>query len=420
VITNAEARAALARFADGFILHDRDIRRRLDDSVERITPQGPMILRRGRGRVPGTLPVPPGFEDGPDVLALGGQMKGAICLTKTGQALVSHHLGDLDGRLNVEEFRKAVRDYTALFDHAPGCIAVDLHPGYRATGFGKAMAVETGLPLVPVQHHHAHLAACLGENLWPRDAGPVAGIVLDGLGFGPDGKIWGGEVLVGDYHGFDRLAWIEPAALIGGDAAGRDPWRNHLARLDLAGMQAEADRRYPDAPRDVMRRAVAQGVNAPLSSSAGRLFDAVAAALGVAPLRQTHEAEAAMALEALARADTSGGIDAAYELPLIDGALCTAPLFRALAATSEPPARKAARFHATLAVAFAAIAQGEIRAGRARAVALTGGCFQNALLLDVTCRALGDAPVLLHHMLPANDGGLAFGQALIAAAKPGG
>ncbi len=185
VIGNDEAREKLAGFADGFLLHDREIARRLDDSVERAVP--PMILRRARGRVPGTLPLPPGFEAAPQVLALGGQMKGAICLNKNGQALLGHHLGDLDDALTAEEFDKAVADYTALFDHRPALVAVDAHSGYRATQAGRAM----GLPVTEVFHHHAHLAACLAENGWPLDGGPVTGIVLDGTGLGPDGTVWG-------------------------------------------------------------------------------------------------------------------------------------------------------------------------------------------------------------------------------------
>ncbi|NKX45982.1 carbamoyltransferase HypF [Roseicyclus persicicus] len=413
VIGNTEAREKLGRFADALLLHDRDIRRRLDDSVERVTAHGPMILRRGRGRVPGTLPLPPGFEDAPDVLALGGQMKGAICLTRTGQALLSHHLGDLDDRLCFDEFRKAVADYAQLFDHAPARLACDLHPGYRASQVARAMAEAQGLELVEIQHHHAHLASCLGEHLWPRDGGPVAGIVLDGLGLGPDGTIWGGEVLVGGYAGFARAAWLKPAPLPGGDAANREPWRNALARLDQAGLHRRAEGLWPDKPLAPLRQAIAQGLNAPLSSSAGRLFDGFAALLGAAPDRQSHEGEAAMALEALAR-----GTPAPLALPVTAGAIDPAPLFAAaLAPDAPPPATLAALFHVTLATAFADLARAELEAGRAVAVALSGGCFQNALLLDLTLRALDGLPVLHHQATPANDGGLALGQALVAAAR---
>ncbi len=194
VIGNKEARVKLRNFVDGYLMHDREIVRRLDDSVERITPEGPMILRRARGQVPGTLPLPKGFADEPQVLAFGGQMKSALCLTKDDRALLSHHLGDLEDRLSFEEFRKADADYAALFDHKPEWFACDLHDGYRSSAHAATRAADA--PLIKVQHHHAHLAACLAENMWPRDGGPVAGIILDGLGLGCDGTIWGG----GDFN----------------------------------------------------------------------------------------------------------------------------------------------------------------------------------------------------------------------------
>jgi hydrogenase maturation protein HypF len=423
VIGNDEARAKLSRFADAFVMHDRDIRRRLDDSVERVTPHGPMILRRGRGRVPGTLPLPPGFEDAPDTLATGGQMKGAICLTKTGQALLSHHLGDLDDRLCFEEFRKAVADYAQLFDHAPARIACDLHPGYRASTFARTLAEETATPLTRVQHHHAHLASCLGEHLWPRDGGAVAGIILDGLGLGTDGTIWGGEVLLGDYAGFERIAWLRPVPLPGGDAANREPWRNALARLDASGRAALADRLLPGRPLATLRHAMAEGLNAPLSSSAGRLFDAFACLLGFDGA-QSFEGEAAMGLEALAaRAPgAEGGPPYGFGDPARGGAMDDTPLWDGAArdlADGTAPEVMAHRFHAALARSFALQARRLVEDGRAHAVALSGGCFQNARLLDLTLKALDGLPVMFHAHVPANDGGLALGQALVAMADVG-
>jgi hydrogenase maturation protein HypF len=407
VIANDEARAKLTAFADAFLIHDRDIARRLDDSVERSDP--PMILRRARGRVPGTLPLPPGFDDAPQVLALGGQMKGAIALVKNGQALLGHHLGDLDDALCAAEFHKAIADYTALFDHRPALVAVDAHPGYVATQAGQAM----GLPVTPVFHHHAHLAACLAENAWPRDAGPVAGIILDGTGLGPDGTIWGGELLLGSYADATRHAHLAPAALPGGDRAAREPWRNALARLDLAGLSATADRLFVEKPRTALRSAIRAGVNAPLSSSAGRLFDAVAAILGLCPDAQTYEGEAAMRLESLAR-------DTGLRLPdfaVTPAGLDPAPLWPGLLDRGADPGARAHAFHASLARAFAAPARALVESGRARAVALSGGCFQNALLLRLTLRELDGLPVLTHRATPANDGGLALGQAAVAAAR---
>ncbi len=415
VIGNQEARDKLGGIADAILMHDRDIARRLDDSVERVTPYGPMILRRARGQVPGTLPLPGGFEDAPDVAAYGAHLKSAICLTKNGQALLSHHLGDLDDWLTWEEFVKADADYAELFDHAPRAVACDLHPDYRSSRH----AAEKGPPLIEVQHHHAHLAACLAENLWPRDGGPVAGIILDGLGLGPDGTIWGGEVLLGDYAGFERVAGLRPAPLPGGDAANREPWRNLLARLDQAGMPELAETLCPGQPVDALRQAMTAGVNAPLSSSAGRLFDAFAAGLGLVTGAQNYEGEAAMRLEALARQAPES---ATLPYPMLETGEGFDPVVMWEAwlgdrVTDASPAAMAMRFHAGLAQAFAAKARGLIAGGAARAVALSGGCFQNALLLDLTVKALGDVPVLIHTKVPANDGGLALGQALVALAQ---
>lgn len=417
VIGNAEAREKLAGFADAFLMHDRDIARRLDDGVERADP--PMVLRRARGRVPGTLRLPPGLADAPQVLALGGQIKGAICLTRDGQAMLSHHLGDLDGALNRAEFHRAIADLTELFDHRPARVAVDLHEGYAATQAGRAMADAAGLPLVAVQHHHAHLAACLGENLWPLDGGPVAGIVLDGTGLGSDGTIWGGEVLLGDYHHVQRIAHLAPAPLPGGDLAARDPWRNLLVRLDQAGLHALADEMLRDHPRAVIRAAIRAGVNAPLSSSVGRLFDAVAAMLNLCP-RQTHEGEAAMRLEALAARASPDEAAFFYDVHMRDGVLEPAglwPLIRRDLADGVAPEAIALRFHSGLARAFSGPARAAVESGRARAVALSGGCFQNAVLLTQMRAWLGDVTVLTHRDTPAGDGGLALGQALVAAAS---
>jgi hydrogenase maturation protein HypF len=290
-------------------------------------------------------------------------------------------------------------------------VAVDAHPGYRATQAGHAM----GLPVTEVWHHHAHLAACLAENGWPLDGGPVAGIVLDGTGLGPDGTLWGGEVLLGDYRGFARATWLRPAPLIGGDRAAREPWRNALARLDQAGLADWADALFPAAPRDLLRQAAARAINAPLSSSVGRLFDAFAAVLGICPDAQTYEGEAAMRLEALAR-DADSGLPFARASAVIDPAPIWASVQRALHA-GESSAALAGRFHVGLARAFAEAARDLVARGEARAVALSGGCFQNARLVQLILRMLGDIPVLTHRTTPANDGGLALGQVMVAAAR---
>jgi hydrogenase maturation protein HypF len=413
VIGNDEARQKLGAFADAFVLHDREIARRLDDSVERITRFGPMILRRARGRVPGTLPLPLGFEKAPQITAYGGQMKAAICLIKNGQALLGHHLGELDEALTWEAFCKADQDYAQLFDQSPDLVACDLHPDFRASQHAETK----GVPVERVQHHHAHLASCLAENGWPLDGGKVAGIILDGLGLGPDGTVWGGEVLLGDYGGFERRAWLKSAPLIGADMASREPWRNALARLDQAGLTDWAEALFGAKPLSMARQAGIKGINSPHSSSAGRLFDAVAACLGLCPDRQSFEGEAAMRLETLARRAQSTD---AYPCRWDGAALDPAPMFQAIARDVARQAARpdiAMRFHRFLATAFAKAAQELVASDAAKAVVLSGGCFQNALLLELTCDALGDTPVLIHTKTPANDGGLALGQAVVAAAR---
>ena len=413
VIGNDEARGKLGAFADGFLMHDRDIARRLDDGVEVPGPAGPVVLRRARGRVPGTLPLPEGLPDA-QVAAFGGQLKSAICLTKNGQALLSHHLGDLDDALTVEEFLKADADMADLFDHAPEAVAVDLHPDFRATRHGVARASALGVPVTEVQHHHAHMAAALGEASW--DGKAAVGVILDGLGLGPDGTVWGGEVLAGGYGGYERAGWLKPAPLVGGDRAQLEPWRNAVVRLDAAGLGDLADRLFRGRPVDLLRQAAAAQVNTVASSSAGRLFDAVAACLGLAAEHQSYEGEAAMLLEALAMREAGDG---GYPFEPGPGGIDPAPMFAALAVdlgAGHSPDLIACRFHNGLAAAFAQAARKAAEVAGADTIALSGGCFQNMTLLEATMRELRDFRICGPGQVPANDGGLAFGQALVALA----
>ncbi len=415
VVGNEEARQKLSAFADGFLMHDRGIARRLDDGVEMMGPAGPVVLRRARGRVPGTLPLPDGTSD-TQVLALGGQLKSAICLTKNGQALLSHHLGDLDDALSVEEFFKADADMASLFDHKPEAVAVDLHPDFRATQHGRARAEALNVPLIEVQHHHAHLAAALGEHGWMGEM--AVGIVLDGLGLGTDGTVWGGEVLVGGYAEAQRAGFLKPAPLVGGDHAQAEPWRNAVVRLDAAGLGDLADRLFPDQPRDALRQAAMAGFNAPLSSSAGRLFDAVAACLDLSPERQSFEGEAAMLLEALAA--SAGQSVGAYSHAIEGGVIDPSPMFAELAEDFSKGMEKgimAARFHGFVVAAFAEIGRSAAEANGTDLIALSGGCFQNVTLLTGMMDALSDFRIAGPGKVPANDGGLAFGQALVALAR---
>ncbi len=414
VIGNAEAREKLSAFVDGFLMHDRAIARRLDDGVEIIALNQPVVLRRARGSVPGTLPVPKGLPTR-EVLAFGGQLKSAICLTKNGQAMLSNHLGDLDDALSTEEFLKADKDMADFFDHRPEVIAVDLHPDFRATRHGREKAKVLGLPVIEVQHHHAHMAAALGEAGWSGEK--AIGLVLDGLGLGPDGTIWGGEVLLGNYAEVERVGFLKPAPLVGGDKAQSEPWRNAIVRLDQAGLSPLVETLFASKPVDIIRSAARSGFNAPASTSAGRLFDAVAACLGLTADRQSYEGEAAMLLQALSEGATETG---SYPYTIDGQVIDPAPMFVALADDLRrgiDASIIANRFHGFVADAFSACVRSCAEASGTDTVALSGGCFQNVHLLERIAENLSDMTLCLPGAVPANDGGLAFGQALVALSR---
>ncbi|MFG1292961.1 carbamoyltransferase HypF [Xanthobacter versatilis] len=427
IFRDDEARERLAGIVDTFLMHDRPIARRLDDSVARHLAGRLRIMRRGRGLAPMPLTLPADFADAPPVLALGGELKSALCLTHGAKALLSHHLGDLDEPATGDAFETALADYAALFAHKPAAVAVDLHPDYRATRLGEDMAATRGLPLERVQHHHAHMAAAIAEAGWRRADGPVVGIALDGLGLGEDGTAWGAEILVCDYRTSRRVARLSPIPLAGGDAASREPWRVLLAHLDRALGRSAVDgdpllaALLAGKPLLTLRAMMDKGLNAPLASSAGRLFDAVAALLGLAPDRLSHEGEAAMALEAAAQEDAPP-YPFAFHAEAIPIEIDPAPLFKALVDdlhAGRPAPAMAAAFHAGLAEAFTGAAARVAKSEGLTAVALSGGVFQNARLLEETVRRLearGLIP-LVPGDVPANDGGLAFGQAVVAAAR---
>ncbi len=426
---NDEARGTLARIANAWLMHDRDIVNRLDDSLMRVDHGGPSILRRGRGLAPAPIALHPAFADVPPTLAMGAELKSTFCLLGNGRAIPSPHIGDLTTPQTYADFRTKIALFQNLYDIAPEVIAVDLHPDYLSTRWGARLAKETGARLVEVQHHHAHMVSCLAEHqVAPEDAQSV-GLILDGTGLGTDGTIWGGEVLVGDYHNFARKAHFQPIALPGGEKAVREPWRNLVAHLIAAfgpdWVQRIAgtpmSQMLADKPTDLIGQMIAQGLNAPLASSAGRLFDAVAAALGLAFDQQYYEGQAAMELEALigGRAPQGG-----YSVAVSDkGVISWAPLWTALIADLEAgvdPATIAGRFHVGLADVLAetvASVASEARTGR---IVLSGGVMQNRFLLHhLTDRLRAQGlTVLRHRQLPANDGGLSLGQACIAALSP--
>ncbi|GAB4063998.1 carbamoyltransferase HypF [Ancylobacter sonchi] len=425
IFRDAEAYAGLDGIVDAFLAHDRPIARRLDDSVVQVAAGHVQVMRRGRGLAPVPRDLPAGFSQAPPVLALGGELKSAICLTVGGKALLSHHLGDLEEPSTQDEFERTIADYTALFAHRAAAIAVDLHPDYQPSRFGAALAAERDLPLIAVQHHHAHIAAVMAERGWPLDGGKVVGIALDGLGLGEDSTIWGAEVLLCDYRASRRLAHLKPIPLAGGDMANREPWRVLLAHLDVAlGPEAVPSDLFDELPIATLRAMVARGINAPPASSAGRLFDAMAALLRLAPPRIRFEGEAAMALQVAAEAAPGDqppypfAVESESDLIVID----PAPMWRA--ALADRAAGLAAtvmarRFHTGVADVFAGLALSLAARHGAKAIALSGGVFQNALLLEIFLRRLAGSglDILIPEQVPTNDGGLAFGQAAVAAAR---
>ncbi|MBM3563017.1 MAG: carbamoyltransferase HypF [Alphaproteobacteria bacterium] len=428
VTDDAEARRQLADIAPFALTHDRAIANRVDDSVVRIMDGRPRMLRRARGYAPAPLSLPRGFDHAPDLLAMGGELKTTFCMVKDGEAILSQHQGDLENAATFDDYRRNLRLYEKLFDHAPSAIVIDRHPEYLSSKLGRTEAETRGLSLIEVQHHHAHVAACLAENGRPLDAPPALGIVLDGLGFGDDGTIWGGEFLLADYFRYERLARLKPVAMPGGAQAAREPWRNLYAHL-RAAVEPDSEclaaewMAFDRKPLAMIDRMISQGVNSPLASSCGRLFDAVAAALGVCADRQAYEGEAAARLEALAFAAPKEQRGYEFELSqsqLID--IDPAPLWRAIfddlrRGVTVPVV--ACRFHLGLAESIAAVAVRLSAARNIETVALSGGCFQNRLLFESVCerlRGLG-LEVLTHADTPANDGGLSLGQAAIGAAR---
>jgi hydrogenase maturation protein HypF len=412
VYRDDEARDRLGGIADAFLTHDRAIHVRTDDSVARAFRGRPMLLRRSRGYVPEPLLVASGFPR--PVLACGAELKNTFCLAQGRHAFVSHHIGDLENAETLRSFTEGIEHFRRLFDIDPRVVAHDLHPEYLSTKY----AVELdGVELQGVQHHHAHIASCLADN---GEDGPVIGVAFDGTGYGPDGTIWGGEFLAAGLATFERGGHLAPVPMPGGAAAIRQPWRMAAAYLDSAAPeQLDVARRHQDRWAAVTAMA-RRGVNAPLTSSAGRLFDAAAALLGVRDAIN-YEGQAAVELEQLADQGEAGaypaGVEAGHPFR-VRGADLLHGVLEDL--TDRVPAPViAARFHHGV----AALIEAGCAAMRDRydlgTVALSGGVFQNLLLLDATVSRLEARGfrVLLHARVPCNDGGISLGQAVVAAAR---
>jgi len=407
-IDNAEAARRLAGIADVIVDHDRDIVIRADDSVVRVIAGAPCAIRRARGQVPDPIPLP---REVPPVLAVGGHLKTAVCVTRGDQAFLSQHIGDLDNAATLGFFEETVRHLLDILEVKPAAIARDLHPDFQSTRFAEALAAEWGVPCIPVQHHHAHLAAVAAEH---GLTGPVTGLALDGFGLGSDGGAWGGELLRLDGADFSRLGRLAPLAQPGGDVAARQPWRMAAAALHRLGRGGEIAGRFGrHGPAAALAQLLERGVNAPLTSSCGRWFDAACGLLGVRPL-SGFEGEAPMVLESLVRTPRVGA--GLWRISPAQDELDLLPLLGALLEQSDQAAG-AELFHGTLAAALVDwLAPWAERAGQDRVV-LGGGCLMNRVLAESLTEGLAARGItaLLARAAPPNDGGLALGQAWVAA-----
>ncbi len=431
-IDNAEALERLAPLVDGFLLHDRPIHTPCDDSVLRLHEGCELPIRRSRGYTPFPIKLPvlggTGDAGSPSVLATGGELKNTLCLAHQGYAFLSQHIGDMENLETLEAFERAQAHLCDLYHARPKAVICDLHPGYLTTRWAEAYVKREGVPLLRVQHHHAHIASVMAEHgLDGRQ--PVIGVCLDGTGYGTDGTIWGGEVLIADYVGFKRAAHLKPVPLPGGDAAVKHPYRMALAHLWAAGIAWDDDlppvKACPAAERRILARQLETGFQTVLTSSAGRLFDAVASLTG---LRHTitYEAQAAIELEGAVLARGEDDRINPYPLPVVEedtgAVLDTAPMTAAIAADVRSGAAAgviAARFHEGVTEGLLRVCQYLRAKGYGSVVALSGGVFQNIRLLSAlqTRLRVEGFSVLDHRLVPANDGGLALGQAVIGAVR---
>lgn len=404
-ITNEQAMEELGEIADGFLLHNRDILQRMDDSV---LDRDGAVLRRARGFVPDAVTLPAGFDDIPAILATGAEMKNTFCLVRGNQAVLSQHFGDLADDGVEAQWRSALAVMQQIYAFQPQRVVCDAHPGYHT----RRWAQEQGLPVETVLHHHAHAAACLAENGWPRDGGDAIALTLDGIGMGENGALWGGECLRVNYLACEHLGGLPAVALPGGDLAARQPWRNLLAHC-LAFVPDW--QQYPET-RAVQRQnwpllatAIQRGVNAPRASSCGRLFDAVACALGIDT--QTWEGEAACRLEVLA--SQCAGVDH----PVTLDADNLARFWQQWLNWRAEPSARAWAFHDALAKGLAELAAFHARRLSLSTISLSGGVLHNRLLRARLRHYLSDFTLLFPSRLPAGDGAISFGQAAIAAAR---
>lgn len=412
-----DASIRLNGIADGFLTHNRPIYMRVDDSVVRLYSKKVYPIRRSRGYAPQPLTYPSLL---PEILACGAELKNTFALSRDKYIFISHHIGDLENYETFMAFEQGIEHYKRLFRLSPGVVAIDLHPDYLSTKYGLAEASKDNLQCIRIQHHHAHLSACLADNQWTSNE-PVIGLIFDGTGYGVDGNIWGGEVLVGGYQNYQRRYHLEETPLPGGDSAIRNPSKIALAQLLSAGMDWN-----PDLPpcsslcaeeRSVLRAQIDHRINTPLTTSMGRLFDAVSALIGIRQ-KATYEGQAAIELENLCNPLE----ELFYEIPIQNGRINSLALYPQISRdylSGITPDIISARFHNSIAHVCSQVCETIRKESSINTVALSGGVWQNITLLNKTLKLLSKNgfSVLIHHNIPANDGGISVGQILVAAAN---
>ncbi|WP_374444993.1 carbamoyltransferase HypF [Providencia sp.] len=418
VLTEQSAFNDLANIADFYLTHNRDIVQRADDSLVRYHQGEAEMLRRARGYVPDSVDLPEGFENSPSILGLGADLKNTFCLLRDKSAVLSQHLGDLDDLDIFEQYQSAIDLFESIYRFTPTALAGDMHPSYVSHRFAQQLSAQLDIPFVQVQHHHAHIAAVMVEHGLPKNTGKVIGLALDGLGYGDDQRLWGGECLLVDYSSSQYLGGLPAVALPGGEMAARQPWRNLLAHwLQFVPKWQQ----QPDAtqllefPWQGLEKAIERGLNCPTASSTGRLFDAVAAALGISTAQTSWEGEAACQLEALAM--RSEVLTHPVTMPLVGQHLDLATFWREWCAYQAPKAQRAHAFHVALANGFAQLARTSAQQYGVKQVVLSGGVMHNKLLRNLLMNNLNEFEVLTARQFPMGDGGLALGQVAIASVK---
>jgi len=414
---NDEARERLASLADAFLMHNRDIHIRCDDSVVRVFEEEVYPIRRSRGYAPLPVRLP---WDAPPILAAGSELKNTFCITNKNYAFLSHHIGDMENHETLQSFEQGIEHFERLFRVKPEVIAYDLHPNYLATRYALQRAERENIPTIGVQHHHAHIASCMAEHGLDGSS-PVIGLAFDGTGYGEDGAIWGGEFLVADYKSYQRFFHLEYFPLPGGDAAIKQPARTALALLWSLGLEWDEHlapvNEFRTEDRNLLRAQLEKKINTPFTSSVGRLFDAAAALAGVRQ-RVNYEGQAAIEFEALAdKAEVES-----YLFTLDQAQVGVRGVFESLirdVLANLPIARISAKFHNGLADVISLAVNQMSRDTGIRTVALSGGVWQNITLLRRTLSLLraDGFQVYRHHQVPTNDGGLALGQAVVAARR---